>query len=183
MWVPNSWTVGERGEYPKSYCLYVGYILLALSGFSGRGCTKPCRDLMCQGRGILRGTSTHSEEEGMEWRGWGGEEVCRRGWLGEGSEQNVKWISKKDNLLLEGFFFVGVFFPSITFPMLSQKSPISSSLLPYHPFPFFWPWRSPVLGHIKFACPMGLSFQWWPTRTSFDTYVARVKSSGVLVSS
>jgi hypothetical protein len=30
---------------------------------------------------------------------------------------------------------------------------------PTHPFPFFWPWRSPVLGHIKFVCPMGLSFQ------------------------
>ena len=23
----------------------------------------------------------------------------------------------------------------------------------------FWPWRSPVLRHIKFVCPMGLSFQ------------------------
>jgi hypothetical protein len=33
------------------------------------------------------------------------------------------------------------------------------------------------------VCPMGLSFQWWPTRPSFDTYVARVKSSRVLVSS
>jgi hypothetical protein len=30
---------------------------------------------------------------------------------------------------------------------------------------------------------MVLSFQWWPTRPSFDTYAARVKSSGVLVSS
>jgi hypothetical protein len=30
---------------------------------------------------------------------------------------------------------------------------------------------------------MGLSFQWWPTRPSFDAYAARVKSSGVLVSS
>ena len=25
--------------------------------------------------------------------------------------------------------------------------------------PPFWPWRSPVLGHIKFVFPMGLSFQ------------------------
>jgi hypothetical protein len=55
--------------------------------------------------------------------------------------------------------------------------------LPYPPTPLLWPWRSPVLGHIKFACPMGLSFQWWPTRPSFDAYAARVKSSGVLVSS
>jgi hypothetical protein len=27
---------------------------------------------------------------------------------------------------------------------------------------------------------MGLSFQWWPTRPSFDTYAARVKSSEAL---
>jgi hypothetical protein len=54
---------------------------------------------------------------------------------------------------------------------------------PTHSFPFFWLWRSPVLGHIKFVCPMGLSFQCWPTRPSFDTYAARVQSSGVLVSS
>jgi hypothetical protein len=67
--------------------------------------------------------------------------------------------------------------------MLSQKSPIPSPPLPYPPTPTFWPWHSPVLGHIKFACPMGLSFQWWPTRPSFDTYAARVKSSWVLVSS
>jgi hypothetical protein len=92
------------------------------------------------------------------------------------------------SLPLVTFFFLFLFiyyvFSSITFPMLSQKSPIPSPPhFPTHPFPFFWPWRSPVLGHIKFVCPMGLSFQWWLTRPSFDTYVARVKSSGVLVSS
>jgi hypothetical protein len=52
--------------------------------------------------------------------------------------------------------------------------------LPYPPIPIFWPWHSPVLGNIKFVCPMGLSFQWLLTRPSFDTYAARVKSSGVL---
>jgi hypothetical protein len=67
--------------------------------------------------------------------------------------------------------------------MLSQKSPIPSPPLPYPPIHTFWPWRSPVLGHIKFVCPMGLSFQWWATRPSFDTYAARDMSSGVLVSS
>ena len=67
--------------------------------------------------------------------------------------------------------------------MLSQRSPIPIPAIPYPPTPPFWPWRSPVLGHIKFACAMRLSFQWWPTRPSFDTYAARVKSSGVLVSS
>jgi hypothetical protein len=32
--------------------------------------------------------------------------------------------------------------------MLSQKSP---PLLPYPPIPTSWPWRSPVLRHIKFV--------------------------------
>jgi hypothetical protein len=68
--------------------------------------------------------------------------------------------------------------------MLSQKcTTLSPPPLPFPPTPTFWAWRSTVLGHIKFAWPMGLSFQWWPTRPSFDTYAARDKSSGVLVSS
>jgi hypothetical protein len=67
--------------------------------------------------------------------------------------------------------------------MLSQKSPIDPPPLPYPPIPIFRPWHSAVLGNIKFVPPIGLSFQTWPTRPSFDTYAARVKSSGVLVSS
>jgi hypothetical protein len=76
------------------------------------------------------------------------------------------------------------YFPHLHFQCY-PKSPPYPSLppIPYPPTPTFWPWRSPVLGHIKFAWPMGLSFQWWPTRPSFDTYAARVKSSRVLVSS
>jgi hypothetical protein len=53
------------------------------------------------------------------------------------------------------FLFFYYVFSSITFPMLSQKSPPP---LPYPPIPIFWPWHSPVLGHITFAWPMGLSF-------------------------
>jgi hypothetical protein len=79
-------------------------------------------------------------------------------------------------------FLLGIFL--ITFLMLSQKSPIPSPPpFPYPSIPTFWPWHSPVLRHIKFACPMGLSLQWWPTRPSFDTYAARDKSSEVLVRS
>jgi hypothetical protein len=66
--------------------------------------------------------------------------------------------------------------------MLSQRSPILPPI-PYPPTPPFWPWHSPVLGHIKFASTMGLSFHWWPTRPSFDTYAAKDKSSRVLVGS
>jgi hypothetical protein len=67
--------------------------------------------------------------------------------------------------------------------MLSQRSPIPTPKTPYPPTPPFCLWRSPVLGHIKFASPMGLSLQWWPTRPSFDTYAAKDKSSRVLASS
>jgi hypothetical protein len=87
------------------------------------------------------------------------------------------------------FFFFFWYFFTMYFPQLHfqcyPKSPPYPPLphFPTHPFPFFWPWRSPVLGHIKFVCPMGLSFQWWLTRPSFDTYAARVQSSRVLVSS
>jgi hypothetical protein len=60
--------------------------------------------------------------------------------------------------------------------------------LPHPPTPTSWPWHSPVLRHIKFALPMGLSFHLWPTRQSSDSYAARDRSSwgrgrGVLVSS
>ena len=69
--------------------------------------------------------------------------------------------------------------------MLSRKSLIQppDTRSPTQPLPLLGPGDSPVLGHIKFASPMGLSFQWWPTRPSFDTYAARDKSSGVLFSS
>jgi hypothetical protein len=50
-------------------------------------------------------------------------------------------------------------------------------LLPHPPTPTSWPWRSPVLRHIKFAQPMGLSFHYWPTRPSSDSYAARDTSS------
>ena len=64
--------------------------------------------------------------------------------------------------------------------MLSPKSPKhpSPALLPYPSTPNSCPWRSPVLGHIKFAGPRGLSSQWWPTRSSSATYAARDTSSG-----
>jgi hypothetical protein len=94
------------------------------------------------------------------------------------------WCSlrKEVFILLKKFFLLRIFLNYISnaIPKVPHPPPPP---LPYPCIPTFWPWRSPVLGHIKFASPMGLSFQWWPTRASFDTYAARVKSSGVLVSS
>jgi hypothetical protein len=67
--------------------------------------------------------------------------------------------------------------------MLSQKSPRPSPPLPYQPTPTSWPWHCPILKHIKFARPRGLSSQRWPTRPSSDAYAAGDMSSGVLLSS
>jgi hypothetical protein len=80
------------------------------------------------------------------------------------------------------YFLLGIFLVYIfnAIPKVPHTHPPPT---PYPPTPPFWPWGSPVLGHMKFASPMGLSLQWWPTRPSFDTYAARDKSSGVLVSS
>jgi hypothetical protein len=50
--------------------------------------------------------------------------------------------------------------------------------LPYPPTSTSWPWCSPVLRHIKFARPRGLSSQWWLTRPSSDTHAAGETSSG-----
>jgi hypothetical protein len=80
------------------------------------------------------------------------------------------------------FFLLGIFLVYI-FIAIPKVPPYPPTPIPYPPIPPFWPWRSPVLGHIKFASPMGFSLQWWPTRPSFDTYAARDKSSRVLLSS
>ena len=58
------------------------------------------------------------------------------------------------------FFFFFIFLLSIFLNYISNAIPkVLHTLppLPYSPIPSFWPWRSPVLGNIKFACPMGLS--------------------------
>jgi hypothetical protein len=77
------------------------------------------------------------------------------------------------------FYFFCTFknwvFISFTFPMLSQ---MLLHPLPYPPTPTSWHWRSPVLRHIMFGRSKGLSFHWWPTRPSSDSYAARDTSSG-----
>jgi hypothetical protein len=84
---------------------------------------------------------------------------------------------------LSSFFFIRYFLHLHfkCYPKSSLYHP--PALLPFLLTPISWPWRSPVLRHIKFARPMGLSAQWWLTRPSSDTHAARDKSSGVLVSS
>jgi hypothetical protein len=76
-------------------------------------------------------------------------------------------------------FFKIRYFLHLHFQCYPKSLPYSPThLLPYPPTPTSWPWHSPILRHIKFAWPMGLSFHWWPTRPSSDTYAARDRSSG-----
>jgi hypothetical protein len=58
------------------------------------------------------------------------------------------------------------------------KSPPATPPFPYPPTPTSWPWHSPVLRHINFARPRGLSSQWWLIRPSSATYAARDTSFG-----
>jgi hypothetical protein len=76
------------------------------------------------------------------------------------------------------FLFLIRYFLHLHFKCYPKSPPDPPPQLPYPPTPTSWPWRSPVLRHIKFARPRGLSSQWWPTRPSSDTYAARDTSSG-----
>jgi hypothetical protein len=80
-------------------------------------------------------------------------------------------------------FLLGIFLFYISNAIPKDTHTLPPPHSPTHPLPLFGPGVPLYWGHMKFACPMGLSFQWWPTRPSFDTYAARVKSSGELVSS
>ena len=82
-------------------------------------------------------------------------------------------------IYLHFLFWFFRYFLYIHFKCYSESSLYyPPALLPYPPTPNSWPWCSPVLGHIKFAIPRGLSSQWWPTRPSSATYAARGMSSG-----
>jgi hypothetical protein len=74
---------------------------------------------------------------------------------------------------LPSFFLLGIYFTYI-----SNAIPKVPHTLPHPPTPTSRPWRSPVLRHIKFASPRGLSFHWWPTRPSSDSYAARHELEG-----
>jgi hypothetical protein len=70
----------------------------------------------------------------------------------------IKHQSIEQRKIFFSFFFnLGIFLVYIFNAI--PKVPHTHPPIPYPPTPPFWPWRSPVLGHIKFASPMGLSLQ------------------------
>jgi hypothetical protein len=81
--------------------------------------------------------------------------------------------TKDDEHFTYVLFLLGIYFIYISNVILKVPHP-----LPHPPTPSSWPCCSPVLRHIKFTRPMGLSFHWWPTRPSSDSYAARDTSSG-----
>ena len=87
------------------------------------------------------------------------------------------FLQRLEVLFFSLFLFV-IFFIYISnaIPKVLHILPLP---LPYSPTPTFWPSCSSVLRHIKFARTRGLSFHWWPTRPSTDTYAARDTSSSV----
>jgi hypothetical protein len=56
-------------------------------------------------------------------------------------------------------FLLDIFFIYISNAILKVPYTLPPTLLPYPPTPTSWSWRSPVLEHIKFAIPRGLSSQ------------------------
>jgi hypothetical protein len=78
----------------------------------------------------------------------------------------IAFVLKLDLLFLFSFPFFVVFLLDIFFIYISNAipkvpytlpHPPTPALLPYPPTPT--PWHSPILGHIKFAGPRGLSSQ------------------------
>jgi hypothetical protein len=97
---------------------------------------------------------------------------------GKCSENENKLVRRVFSLWQLASFFFFRYFLHLHFQCYPKSPPYPPTPLPYPPTPTSWPWHSPVLRHIKFASPMGLSFHWWLTRPSSDTYVARDTSSG-----
>jgi hypothetical protein len=65
---------------------------------------------------------------------------------------------KMDPIDAYKMFFIR-YFPRLHFQCYPKSPPYPPLPISYPPTPPIWPWRSPVLGHIKFASPMGLSLQ------------------------
>jgi hypothetical protein len=61
-------------------------------------------------------------------------------------------------------FLLGIFLIYIS-NAIPKVPHTHSPPLPYPPTPPFWPWHSPVLGHIKFASPCSLYLKQYSFQT------------------
>jgi hypothetical protein len=95
------------------------------------------------------------------------------------SHKNTKGVCNMYSKNILSFFvnfLLDIFFIYISNAILKVPYTLPRPA-PQPPTPTSWPWSSPVLGHIKFARPKGLSSQSWLARPS-ATYAARDTSSG-----
>jgi hypothetical protein len=53
------------------------------------------------------------------------------------------------SILSSPILFFITYFPQLHFQCYPKSPPYPPPPLPYPPIPNFWPWHSPVLGHIK----------------------------------
>jgi hypothetical protein len=60
---------------------------------------------------------------------------------------------------IDTVFLLDIFFIYISNTILKVPYTLPLTLLPYSPTPTSLPWHSPILGHIRFAIPRGLSSQ------------------------
>jgi hypothetical protein len=61
--------------------------------------------------------------------------------------------------LFSSLFLLDIFFIYISNAIPKVPYTLPPTLLPFPPTPTSLPWLSPVLGHIKFAIPRGISSQ------------------------
>jgi hypothetical protein len=96
-----------------------------------------------------------------------GEELKGRRNTTEGSrewrdrERREESFKNRENIFIYLFIYLFIrYFLHLHFKFYPE-SPLYSppTLLPYPPIPTSWPWYSPVLRHIMFAIPRGLSSQ------------------------
>jgi hypothetical protein len=125
-------------------------------------CTRGCHSTPPQKKNKKPTTTTTTKNRNLSFL------VCRSYYF----NITAYWYQRNQFL----FFKLGIYFIYISNAI--PKVPHTLPPLPYPPTPTSWPCHFPVLRQIKFARPMGLSFHWWPIRTTSDTYAARDMRSG-----
>jgi hypothetical protein len=106
-------------------------------------------------------------------------------WAPLGSQISLLWVAHVSPFILFFilkifiylFLFLNIFiryFPHLHFQCYPKSPPYPRPPTPLPTHSHFLAWRSPVLGHIKFTCPMGLSFQLGllPSRVLFFVFLS-----------
>jgi hypothetical protein len=137
---------------------------------------RPRRAIFLGGEGLFslhfHISAHHQRKSGLELKQVRKQELMKRPW------RNVPyWLASPGLLSLHSYrtqdyhprdgtthngpshsFFLIRYFLHLHFQCYPKSPPYPPPPLPFPPTPTSWPWHSPVLRHIKFAIPRGLSF-------------------------